>query len=104
MPLTAAQTNTFFKDDNVLAIPLATREQLQVEGIVTVSDLMEFDEASIKEMASNFRRAQPPIPFGAKCQKRLIEAIDLIHFYSTIGCDLMLSIIHYPTFKHFPKQ
>ena len=104
MPLTAAQTTTFFEDMNGLAISAETCAQLQEEGIEIVTDLMEFDAASIKEMVSNFRRAQLPITFGANCQKQLIEIIDLIYFYSTIVQDLMSNINAYPTIKNFAEQ
>jgi hypothetical protein len=44
MLLTAAQTTVFFEDAAQMGIPNATVVQLQVEGIVSVDDLADFDK------------------------------------------------------------
>ena len=80
MVFTAAQTPAFFEDENQMPIPHATMEQLVNEGISAVADLSEFDKESIKAIAYNLRR--PPagnsFVFGAKSQRRLIIACDLV--------------------------
>ena len=58
MVLTAAQRTTFFQDDAQLGIPAETLAQMAQDGIVTESDLVDFDETSIKQIAENLRR--PP--------------------------------------------
>ena len=56
MVLTAAQTATFFRDNqNGMALADATVTALDAEGISSVSDLQEFDKDLIQQIASNFR-------------------------------------------------
>ena len=120
MVLTAQQTATFFTTD--MDIPAATVTQLGNEGIVSVSDLAEFTEDSIKHIAENLRRPtgrvadpdpnaaegatipQPPFTFGAKSQMRLVAAADLIRYYDATGRDLTPGNIKWDpivkTFKH----
>ena len=81
MPLTNQQTTTFFENADNLGIPHNVRVALREEGIDSVEDLLEFDKAAIEQIASNFRRRTPPITFGAKMQKSMMEACDLIRFY-----------------------
>ena len=50
------QTTSFFENENQMAIPHATAFQLSQEGIVSVSDLVDFDKESIKQIAENLRR------------------------------------------------
>jgi hypothetical protein len=87
MVLTAAQVTIFFEDANGMAIPNATVLQLVAEGINNVDDLSEFDKDTIQQIASNLRR--PPAGahyvFGAKSQKRLTAACDIVRYYETIG-------------------
>ncbi len=56
MPLTAAQTTAFFEEAAQMGIPNATVVQLQVEGIVSVDDLADFDKDTIAQIAANLRR------------------------------------------------
>jgi hypothetical protein len=56
MVFTNAQTTAFFEDANQMAIPALTRLQLQTEGIVTVDDLEEFQEDTLKQIVDNLRR------------------------------------------------
>ena len=87
MVLTGAQTTAFFEGADQMAIPNATVLQLVAEGIATVDDLAEFDKDTISQIAHNLRR--PPAGahyvFGAKSQKRLTAACEIVRYYETIG-------------------
>ena len=79
-----------------MGIPHETVIQLQAEGITNVENLIDFDKDTLQQVANNLRRpggripdptlnAQPraSIPtrsfvFGAKSQKRLQAACDLV--------------------------
>ena len=96
MVLTAAQTMAFFENADQMGIPHATVVQLGIAGIITVGDLADFNKDSLQQLADNLRRpggriADPypaaaagatiPTPafvFGAKSQKRLGVACDLV--------------------------
>lgn len=89
MVFTAQQLTAFFEAADQMAIPAATRAQLQTEGITTVDDLSEFKEADLKQISENLRRPsgripdpapnaqpgamipQPPFVLGAKSITRL---------------------------------
>jgi hypothetical protein len=107
MPITAAQTTAFFENADQMAIPNATVLQLVAEGINTVDDLSEFDRDTINQIASNLRR--PPAGahyvFGAKSQKRLIAACDIVRYYETIGRPLTAANLVWNTvIKNFEIQ
>ena len=91
MVLTNANIAQFFEAADQMAIPHLTVLELVNEGINDVDDLSEFDKETINQIASNLRRpAVAPVAggsfvFGAKSQKRLIIACDLVRFYSTVG-------------------
>ena len=96
MVLTGAQVTAFFEDADQMGIPNATVVQMQTEGITTVNDLADFDKDSLQQLADNLRRPggrvpdpnpnaaagatipTPPFVFGAKSQKRLQVACDLV--------------------------
>ena len=104
--LTPAQTTSFFHDGDQMGIPQATVAQLQVEGITTIPDLMDFDKETLQQMADNLRKPggrvpdpnpgaaagatihTPPLVFSAKSQHRLTVACELVWYYNTIGRDL----------------
>ena len=106
MALMAAQTTTFFEDDKQMGIPDTMVIQLQTEGITTVGDLADFEKDSLQQLADDLHCAGGRIPnpstnaatgatipmptftFGAKSQKRLLVACDLIKCYNTMGQDL----------------
>jgi hypothetical protein len=81
MVVTVAQTTAFFEHADQMTIPNATVLQLVAEGINTVDDLLEFDKDTIQQIASNLRH--PPAGahyiFGAKSQKRLTAACDIVY-------------------------
>ena len=96
MVLTAAQTTAFFESPDQIGIPHATMVQIQLEGIQSIADLADFEKDSLPQLADNLRkpggrivdpdpnapaRATFPTPaftYGAKSQKRLTVACDLI--------------------------
>ena len=88
MVLTNAQINAFFTANDQMALPAATFNQLAVEGIQTVSDLLDFDKDSLDQVANNLRRPAGgvgPFTFGAKSHKRLLAATKLVKYYDTVG-------------------
>ena len=87
MVLTVAQTTQFFEGADQMAIPHLTVLELVNEGIVTVDDLSEFGKESVTQVAYNLRRpaAGAAFVFGAKSQKRLIVACELVRYYETVG-------------------
>ena len=103
MVLTANQIQAFFTEADQMGIPQPTVIQMQTEGITTVDDLKDFDKDSLHQMADNLRRPggrvpdpnpdapegatipTPPFTFGAKSQKRLTVACDLVRYYITVG-------------------
>ena len=76
--------------------------QMQLEGIQSIADLADFEKDSLQQLADNLRkpggRISDPDPnapagatiptHGAKSQKRLTVACDLIRYYQTVGRDL----------------
>ena len=108
MVLTAAQTNP-----DQMGIPHETMVQMQHEGIQTVADLADFEKQSVQQLADNLRKSGGRIPdpnpnaalgatlpmpaftYGAKSQKRLTVACDLVRFYQTVGRDLTAANIQW---------
>jgi hypothetical protein len=90
-----------------MAIPNATVLDLVNKGINTVDDLSEFDKDTIVQIAYNLRRppAGAPLFFGAKSQKRLIVACELVRYYETVGCALTTANLQWNTvMKNFEIQ
>ena len=123
MVLTATQMTTFFEHADQMGIPHVTMVQLQAEGITSVSDLADFNKDSLQQLADNLRRpggrvpdpnpaAQPgstiptpPFVFGAKSQRRIAVACDLVNYYGTVGCDLTAANLQWNTvMKNFDVQ
>ena len=106
MVLTAAQTTSFFENADQMGVQHATVVQLALEGIQTVDDLADFDKEALQQLADNLRRPGGRVPnpdpgaaagstiptpafgFGAKSQKRLGIACELVRYYNTVGRDL----------------
>ena len=113
MVLTAAQTTAFFENPDQMGIPHPTMVQMQQEGIQSVADLADLEKQSLQQLADNLRKpggriadrdpnaplgATIPMPaftYGAKSQKRLTVACDLIRFYQTVGRDLTAANIQW---------
>ena len=123
MVLTQAQTQAFFENAAQMGIPHNTVVQLQTEGISAVDDLEDFDKDSLQQVADNLRRPGGRIPdpaagaaagatiptptfvFGAKSQKRLLVACELVRYYSTAGRALTAANIAWSTvIKNFEDQ
>ena len=120
MVFTAGQTTAFFENADQMGIAHATVVQLVNEGIDEVQDLAEFDQASLTQVADNLRRpggrvpnpdaaapagstiAQPPFSFGAKAQKRLLAACNLVRYYVMIDRALTPQNMQWdPVMKNF---
>ena len=120
MVFTAQQLTAFFEAADQMAIPAATRAQLQTEGITTVDDLSEFKEADLKQISENLRRPsgripdpapnaqpgamipQPPFVLGAKSITRLTAAAELVRYYETVARPLTPSNMKWePVVKNF---
>ena len=117
MVLTAAQTIAFFENPDQMGIPHEAMVQMQQEGIQAVSDLADFEKQSLQQLVDNLRKAGGRIPdpnpntalgatiptpaftYGAKSQKRLTVACDLVRFYQTVGRDLTAAIIQWNQVK-----
>ena len=123
MVLTAAQTTTFFEHAEQMGIPHTTVVQLRSKGIDVVADLADFDKNSLQQLADNLRRPggcipdpnpgappgatipTPPFVFGAKSQKRIAVACDLVRFYATVSRDLTAANLQWSTImKNFKIQ
>ena len=123
MVLTAAQTTTFFEHADQMGIRHATMLQLQSEGIISVSDLADFNKDSLQQLVDNLRHpggcvpdpnpaAQPgstiptpPFVFGAKSQRRIAIACDLVKYYKTVGRELTAANLQWNTMmKNFDVQ
>lgn len=105
-----------------MGIPNATRLQLVTEGIVSVDDLEEFDEANMKQITDNLRRpsgrvpvdpavpngptvATPPFEIGAKSIIRLKAASDIVRYYQTTGRPLTAANMQWdPVVKSFVEH
>ena len=106
MVITAAQTTSFFENADQMGVQHATVIQLALEGIQTVDDLADFDKEALQQLADNLRRPGGRVPnpdpgaaagstiptpafiFGAKSQKWLGIACELVRYYNTVGRDL----------------
>ena len=106
MVLTQLQTTAFFESPDQLGIPHETMVQIQREGIQAVADLADFEKQELQQLADNLRKPGGRIPdlnpnaapgatiptpastYGAKSQKRLTVACDLVRYYQTVGRDL----------------
>ena len=106
-----------------MALPHATRVQLANEGIDSVADLADFDKDTLSQVAINLKKPgdripnpdpnadpgstipRPPYTFGAKSQKRLLAACDLVRFYASIGRDLTAGNMRWdPIIRNFEQQ
>ena len=76
--------------------------QMQLEGIQSIANLAEFEKDSLQQLAENLRNpggrnadpdpngsagatiTTPTFTYGAKSQKRLTVACDLVRYYQTV--------------------
>ncbi len=106
-----------------MGIPHDTVIQLQQEGITIVDDLIDFDKDTIEQIAANLRRPAGRVPdpdpnaapgatiptpsfvFGAKSQKRLVTAAQLLRYYEEVGRATTPGNIQWATvMKNFAAQ
>ena len=111
MILKGEETNILFKDNNNMYILNVMVVQPVNKGISEVTDFLDFYTYTLQNIDDNLCHPgvrvpehnytspvpfpvplppvttiiDPPIIFGAKYQKRLLIAYDLIQFYETIG-------------------
>jgi hypothetical protein len=127
MVITVAQNVAFFEDNDQMAMERSTVQRLAHEGIQTITDLVDFDEDSLKQVAENLRRPAgrlpdptigqvggavagatvptPPFVFGAKSQARLAFAAELLRFYRTIGRDVVAPAMRWEqVMRNFAEQ
>ena len=101
-----------------MGIPHNTVIKLQAEGITNVDDLIDFDKDTLQQVADNLRRsggripdptpnAQPrasiptsPFVFGAKSQKRIKAACNLVRYYDTTLRPITTGNIAWDTVKN----
>ena len=120
MVFTAAQTTSFFRDQTQMALSQATWDAIAAEGLEDLTDLVEFDPESLKQITDNLRRPGGRVPdpnpnaalgatiptpafiFGAKSQLRLKAAIQIAKYYETTGRELTVANMRWnPTIKNF---
>ena len=123
MVLTATQTTAFFEHVDQTGIPHVTMLQLQAEGITSVSDLADFNTTSLQQLVDNLRHPGGPVPdpnpaaqpgstiptppfvFGAKSQRCIAVACDLVNYYKTVSRDLTAANLQWNTvMKNFDIQ
>ena len=96
MVLTNAQTTAFFEQQDQMGVPHQTVTQLVNEGISQVEDLKEFTKDDIKNLTDVLRKTHTTgglrasqmvtyYQFGAKSQKRMTVACELIRYYDVVG-------------------
>jgi hypothetical protein len=103
MVLTANQIQTFFTANDQIGLPLNSFQALANEGINSVNGLKEFDKDDIVQVAKNLRSAN--LVFGAKSQKRLIVACQLVRYYDAVGRTITANNIMWdPIMENFETQ
>ncbi len=117
---TTAQMMAFFMDAAQMAVPLAMRVQLVVEGVATVDNLMEFDDDTLKQLFENLKKpggtipapgargvviATPVFVLGAKSQQHLKTAMHAARCHEMVGCDLTPGNMHWDqVLKNFQES
>ena len=62
MVLTELQTTAFFESPDQMWIPHVTMVQMQLEGIQSIADLVDFEKDSLQQLADNLRKPVGRIP------------------------------------------
>ena len=96
MFLTKAQETAFFQNAAQIGIPKQLVVQLGNEGITTIDNLVDFEKYIIQQVEDSLRRLggripdptpnaalgatipTPPFVFGAKSQKQILAACDIV--------------------------
>ena len=106
-----------------MALPAATHLAIAQEGLEDLSDLVKFDEKSLKQITDKLRRPGGRVPdpdpnaaagarilapsfvFGKKSQLCLKAAFDIDRYYETTSRSLSASNMHWnPVIKTFTKH
>ena len=77
MPLTAAQSATFYEQDNQMGIQNDIVVQLQQEGITTVDDLSNLGKGTMEQIAANIWRPAGRIPYSNSTTTASVTIPDL---------------------------
>ncbi|KAL7557676.1 hypothetical protein ACA910_021099 [Epithemia clementina (nom. ined.)] len=103
----------FFEHQDQMGILHETVLQMQEEGINAVSDLTDFDKDLLLQLADNIQQPGGRVPnpnpaaptgamfltpafsFGAKSQKRIAVACNLICYYGMVGQDITAANIQW---------
>ena len=105
MPLSNAQTTSFFRDDNQMGIPLDTVAALSNEGINTVDDLAGIYPEDIERISKIFRSQDPVVVFGVISQKRLTNACHMVRYYNATNREITAASMRWtPTGRNFELQ
>ena len=105
MPLSNAQTTTFFTHASQMAIPAATVAALNNEGINTVDDLEQILPEDIERISKIFRSQDPIVVFSVTSQKRLTNACHMVRYYNAVNRPLTAQNMKWnPTGKNFELQ
>ena len=105
MPLSNAQTTTFFTHASQMAIPAATVVALNNEGINTVDDLEQILPEDIERISKIFRSQDPVVVFGVTSQKRLTNACHMVRYYNAVDRPLTAQNMKWnPTGRNFELQ
>ena len=128
MVLTAAQTTAFFTGPAQMALSARTYNQLATEGITSVEDLSEFEDADFKQLAYNLShppatlRAAPaavaggpagpavlvptePFVLGAKSLCHLKIAAQAVRYYESVQRPLTAGSMDFATtLRNFDTQ
>ena len=115
----------FFTSTKQMDVTKETLIQLSHKGIKKVEDLAEFSKENWKQVADSLKRpggrmanpnkepgdgnpltvTQTPYLFGVRTQKRLLEASELMRYYTTIGRKLtVLNTVYATVIRSFTQQ
>ena len=114
-----AETTAFFENADSMGLRADTRQRLRDEGIDLIDDLVDLDEPMMKAIVEIMRkpgdcvpdpnnpgqdRLRDPYVFGAKTQRRLLEAAEYIRHLKGINRDDDARNLRYPIIKDFTQQ
>ena len=118
MVLTAAQTRTFFENDQQISLSRRTKDDLISEGISSVEDLGEWDDNDWDAFAASCRKPeqiedpanarnlinQAPFALPVKSLKRLKIASKLIRHYEAILMEPVADNVKWNCLKSYDQQ
>ena len=102
------EVEEFLTGENQMGLNAPTYKKLMEQGIKTPIDLIDFDKEGIDKVAEVIRKTiekKDQNFVGAKSQKRLAEAADLVRFYNEIGRNIDSDSLDYDSvIRDFTKQ